>query len=206
MRNPIRKAGICLVLTLLGLALLLFATSHGKQPGALLSVIAGVAGLFLAIVSSFAFMWTLFSALGYVRLLAGQNVIARWHVNPAEWERFRAFDALRATQDISLRNDFRVRKKTPPHGVDIIVGRGKLIADGAYHTLRRWSSPSLRAVNWAPAPVDPECLEFTVEYPRGRYGGMFNLTLRLPVPASARSEGVRVFEHYRSIAPASGGR
>ena len=40
-----------------------------------------------------------------------------------------------------------------------------------------------------------------LDYPRGRYGGTLRLTLRLPVPAHARSDGVRVFEHYNAIAP-----
>ncbi len=50
--------------------------------------------------------------------------------------------------------------------------------------------------NWLNAPVDPECIEFPKSYPRGK-GSSVELTLRVPVPAGARAEGVRVFEHYR---------
>ncbi len=70
----------------------------------------GAAGLFLAIMCFFIFIWTLLATVGNARLLAGRGVIARWHVSPAEWEHFRA------AQDLSLRNDLRVRKVTPPNG------------------------------------------------------------------------------------------
>ncbi len=118
-----------------------------------------------------------------------------------EWDRFRAFDAIRAAQDLALRNDLHIRKLTPPAGVDVLVGRRQLIVDGSYHSLRRLGNPSLRHVYWLPAPADPECLEFALEYARGRAGGTLNLSLRLPVPAHARPDGVRVFEHYNAIAP-----
>lgn len=67
--------------------------------------------------------------------------------------------------------------------------------DDSYHGLRGL----LCGVNWLNAPADPECLELTVDYPRGRYGGTLRLTLRVPVPASARSAGIHAFEHYRAL-------
>jgi hypothetical protein len=145
-------------------------------------------------------IWAFMAAVGHARLCAGKGLIARWHITAEEWDRFRAFDAIRATQDLSLRNDLRIRKLTPPAGVDVLVGRRQLIVDGSYHSLRRLGNPSLRSVYWLPAPADPECLEFALEYARSR-GGILNLSLRLPVPAHARPDGVRVFEHYNAIAP-----
>lgn len=197
MRNPLRKAGICLALTIFGAGMLCLAVSYYEQLGKVIGSIMGVTGLFLAIICFFVLIWTLFAAVGYARLMAGKGVIAQWHVSPDEWERFRSFDSLRAAQDLGLRNDLRVRKTTPPNGVEIIVGRRQLIVDGSYHGFRGL----LRAVYWLPAPADPECLEFAVEYPRGRYGGTFKLSLRVPVPAQARADGVRVFEHYQALVP-----
>lgn len=197
MSHPLRKAGICCGLTILGVALVLLVTAKYDQLGPVAGSIIGVAALFLAIMSFGILLWALLAAFGQERLLAGKGVIARWHVSPAEWDRFRAFDAIRAAQDLSLRNSLRIRQTTPPGGVDVIVGRRQVMIDGSYEGLRG----ILRAVTWLPAPADPECLEFTVQYPRGRYGGTFNLSLRFPVPAAARSEGVRVFEHYRAVVP-----
>ncbi len=155
----------------------------------------------MAIICCFIFFWTLLVAIGYARLLAGKGVIARWHLNPVEWNRFRVFDSARALQHLDLRNDLRVRKFAPASGVDVIVGRRQLIIDGSYHPLRRFAVPELRGINWIGAPTDPECLEFFLSYPRGRYGGTFRLTLRVPVPAHARSDGVGVFEHYQGLVP-----
>lgn len=197
MRHPLRQAGICCGLTLLGVALVLLVTAKYDQLGQVAGLLIGMAAVSLAGMSFLILLWALLAAFGHARLLAGKGVIARWHVSPAEWERFRAFDAIRAAQDLSLRNSLRIRQTTPPGGVDVIVGRRQVMIDGSYEGLRG----VLRAVSWLPAPADPECLEFAVRYPRGRSGGTLNLSLRIPVPASARSEGVRVFEHYRAVVP-----
>lgn len=201
MRAPLRKAGYWLALGLVGgvLALVGFHsfTWIGEIPGALM---AGV-GMLCAALGLMLGPMSLLAAIGHARLLAGRGVIARWQVTPAEWDRFRAFDAARTAQDASLINDLRIRKATPEAGVDVIVGRKQLMVDGSYHVLRPFGLPELRAVRWLPAPADPECLEFTLAYPRGRYGGIRLCSLRVPVAFSARPAGVRVFEHFRALIP-----
>lgn len=200
MRNPLHRACICLGLTVAGVVLVLVATSTYPRLGEAVGTIIGILGLTTAIVSFFVAIWSLFAAVGYIRLRAGRDVIARWHISAAEWDRFRAFDAVRAAQDLSLRNDLHIRKPTPADGVEVIVGRRQLMVDGSYHSLRA-AIPVLRAVNWLAAPADPECLELALDYPRGRHGGILSLTLRLPVPAQARAAGVLAFEHYRAFVP-----
>jgi len=128
--------------------------------------------------------------------MSGNGVIARWHVNAGDWDRFRNFDKIRAAEDPSLRNDVRIRKLTPPQGVDVIVGLANIIVDGSYHSISGRAGGG-RQINWLNPPTDPECIEFPKSHPRGK-GGSVELTLRVPVPASARGEGVRVFEHYRA--------
>jgi len=95
----------------------------------------------------------------------------------------------------------RIREHTPEQGVDVIVGRTQIVVDGSYHTLRFRGLPELRAVGWLNAPVDPECLEFVLLYPAGRYGGSKRFTLRVPVPPSARETGVRVYHHFEAALP-----
>ncbi len=197
MRNPLRKAGISFGLIILGVGAALAAIFNYGRLGNAAGTIIGVLGFAIAMISFVVLFWSLFAAVGYARLRAGRGIIARWHVTPAEWERFRAFDSTRAAQAPELRNELRVRREIPPEGVDVIVGCRQLIVDRSYHALRAWASPSFRGVNWVSAPADPECLEFSLVYPRGRYGGTFTMTLRVPVPAQARADGVRVFEHYR---------
>ncbi|MEO5595933.1 MAG: hypothetical protein ABIQ97_02170 [Lysobacteraceae bacterium] len=196
MRNPLNKALWSLGLAVLGAGLTLLVYTARDQIGDATTVVVGSIGAAAAVIFVFIFFWALLSAVGYARLTANKNPLARWHVTADEWDRFRTFDAIRAAEHPSLRNDMRIRKQTPPKGVDVIVGRHSLIVDGSYHGImgRAFSG---RDINWLNAPADPECIEFPKSYPRSR-GGSLDLTLRVPVPASARPDGVRVFEHYRS--------
>ena len=168
MRNPLSKTVICLGLTITGVVSVLFCSSRYEQLGNVASTIFGVLGISLAIIPVMIAIWSSMAAVGYARLCAGKGLIARWHITAEQWDRFRAFDAIRAAQDLALRNDLHIRRLTPPAGVDVLVGRRLLIVDGSYHSLRRLGNPSLRHVYWLPAPADPECLEFAVEYARSR--------------------------------------
>ena len=195
MRNPRSKALWSIGLVVLGVGLVLFAYAFHVRVGETTAAILAIIGMPLTLVSLFTFLWALFSAIGYSRLMSGKHVIARWHVAAGDWDRFRAFDKIRAAEDPSLRNDIRIRKQTPPQGVDVIVGRGSIIVDASYHSIAGQAFGG-RQINWLNAPVDPECIEFPKSYPRSK-GGSVELTLRVPVPASARAEGVRVFDYYR---------
>jgi hypothetical protein len=137
----------------------------------------------------------LFAVRGKARLLAGHRVIARWHVHPAEWERFRALDERRSGSDPGFVNDLWVRGTTPPDGVEIIVGETGLLVDGSYHGLRPRGLPELREVRRIEGP--PACLEFALVYPRSRYGGTVPTTLRVPVPPGSLGAAQRIVEHFR---------
>ncbi|RZJ25924.1 MAG: hypothetical protein EOO54_04720 [Haliea sp.] len=193
MRNPLSKALWSICLAALGTGLVLLAYALRVEAGKAITTTLAIVGITLALICIFTFLWALYSAIGYARLMSGKDLIARWHVTAGDWERFRAFDAIRAAKHPSLRNDMRIRTQTPPQGVDVIVGRGSIIVDGSYHSVAGLDRRG-REINWLNAPVDPECIEFPKSY--SRRGGSLDLTLRVPVPASARSEGVRVFEHY----------
>lgn len=197
MRNPLGKALWSFGFLVLGAGLILYAFGGhvDRSAPATDAVMAPfVAGLVISLVSLPIFLWTLSSAIGYARLMSGKGLLARWHVTAGDWDRFRAFDKIRAAEHSWLQNDMHIREQTPPQGVDVIVGRGSIIVDGSYHGITGLGAGG-REVNWLNAPVDPECIEFPKSYPRGK-GGTLELTLRVPVPASARAEGVRVFEHY----------
>jgi len=201
MRNPRRKVGYWLALGLAGasvvLATVFGADWIGDLPKALMFGIGGGAASFGLV----GFLMAVPASIGHARLMSGRGVIERWRVSAEEWDRFRAFDASRAAQDQTLTNDLLIQSDTPQQGIDVIVGRTQLIVDGSYHTLRPLGLPELRAVGWLNAPVDPECLEFTLLYPAGRYGGAKRTTLRVPVPPSAREAGVRVYHHFHGRVP-----
>ncbi|MBX3503628.1 MAG: hypothetical protein KF889_29655 [Alphaproteobacteria bacterium] len=196
-----RRAWYWLAFGLVGGGVALAAALGGERIGDGLDVaIATVAATCAALGLSVALV-ALLAARGQDRLLAGRGVIARWQVTPAEWDRFRAFDASRATQHPALINDLPMRGGTPGRAVEVIVGRAELLVDGTYHTLRPRGLPELRAVGWLAAPADPECLEFALLYPGDRFGTARRRSLRVPVAPSAREDGVRVYHHFRALIP-----
>lgn len=201
MRNPLRKIVLYLLCLAVG-GVLIWASVLKMFPGGkVTAILAMIAGITLVAFPSVFLVMALFAAVGEARLRAGRDVIARWHVGAAEWDRFRAMDSARSAQDPQLGNDLWIRRRTPVSGVEVIVGRRQLMVDGSYHVLRRGGLPEMRAVGWFAPPGGPECLEFRLAYPRSRYGGTVFTTLRVPVPPMARGEGLRVYTHFRDLIP-----
>lgn len=194
MRNPARKALYCAAIVAVG-ALLVWFGAHehgwGVESGlAIASIALGIPAVAFGLIF---LAQALLLVRGRSKLLAGKDVLARWHVAPADWDRFRAFDAARgASEPFQLANDLWIRKTTPPQGVDVIIGKTSLIVDDSYHVLRPHGLPELRAINRLAATSGaPECLEFRLAYPTR--GGSRYTTLRIPVPSMARGEALRVY-------------
>jgi hypothetical protein len=196
MRNPGRKALYCLLALAAGTALIRFgALRHEPSGGDWMAVAAIATGFTLAPFGFVYLIVALFALRGRALLLAGHRVIARWHVYPGEWEQFRKLDGRRFAEDHhSLGNDLWIRRSTPRDGVAVVVGETSCLVDNSYHVLRPGGLPELREVRWLEGP--PTCLEFSLRYPRGRYGGSVHTTLRIPVPAGARADAGRVHAHF----------
>jgi hypothetical protein len=138
-------------------------------------------------------------ALGSARLRARRHVIARWHVEAADWDRFRACDRARSRESAALVNDLWIRKVTPRSGVDVIVGTTSLLVDGSYHVLRPGGQPEVRGVQLRAEPGGPSILEFEIAYVN-RYGvATTRLVLRVPFPDLARDDAQRVLVHFQRV-------
>jgi hypothetical protein len=199
MHSPLRKAAWWLLGALVGAALLaagiaLFADEEDYGPLAL-----GVIGLGLLPICLFMALTAALSGLGAWRLARGIGMIAQWRIEPAAWEAFRAFAARRAAEPGALPND--VALHAAQGAVEVRFGRRQVMVGDAYHPLRRYGLPELRGLGWLQPPDAPECIEFTLVYPRGRYGGTVSMGLRVPVAPAARADAVRVFEHFRAVVP-----
>lgn len=203
MRNLRRKAILSAALALSGAVLLWFGVQRESAEGR--DVMTGVMtalGLATLVGSSlFLLLNVLPMAIGRARLLAGAGRIAHWQTSAADWDKFRALDAERAGADpMFLANDLWIRRQTPPEGVETIVGEKALIVDGSYHSLRLNGIPELRSIGWldnaARRGRPPDCLEFLLAYPAGRYGGVRYTCLRVPVPEAARAQGLSVYRHF----------
>src|SRR5688572_13844457 len=102
---------------------------------------------------------------GQARLLAGHGRLGEWHLSAEAWDQFRAFDTERQNSDLHrLVNDLWIRRRTPPEGVDVVIGEKSLLVDRSYHVLRRGGLPELRGVAWidnsSARGRPPDCLEF----------------------------------------------
>lgn len=196
MRNPARKALYFLLALIAGAGLVWFGAVREQRIGEDWTAIAPIfVGLGIAPFALVFLIQALFAVRGKARLMAGHRVIARWHVLPAEWERFRALDSRRSAGDPALVNDMWVRRAAPAEAVEVIVGETGLLVDGSYHGLRPRGLPELREVRWLDGP--PACLEFALLYPRSRYGAPVPTTLRIPVPSGSLGAARRVFDHFR---------
>lgn len=202
MRNPPRKAAIFASLVAFGLVLVwLGIENHVPLSGDWVPGAMVVAGGLTAFACSLWLIQALLHMRGMAKLEAGIDVVARWHVGAIDWEKYRLADDARALTDPHhLANDLWIRKTTPPEGVDVIVGRKSLIVDNSYHVLRMNGLPELRAIGWlnnaATPGRPPDCLEFLLAYPRGKYGGITHTCLRVPVPAAVIEEGRKAYDQF----------
>lgn len=202
MRNPLRKAILFATLLVLSVALVWFGTEQDTGPSVeWLSFVPMWIGF---LVGSFALVFFILASLhvgGQAKLLAGVARLAEWRLTAAEWDRFRAFDKARALSNPDrLMNDLIVRKETHSQGVEVIVGQKSLMVDGSYHVLRPGGLPALRAIGWVDNSATParplDCLEFELAYPKGRFGGIRLMVLRIPIPPEAHDKARAVFHHF----------
>jgi len=204
MRNPPRKAAIFAALGLSSAAAAWIGVQlYDVLEQKWISGFVFTIGLTIAFIMLVLLIQALFHARGMAPLKAGSGRVAQWHVSAADWDKYRA-DSARAASDPAYRaNELWIRKTTPREGVDIIVGKKALIVDNSYHVLRMNGLPELRSIGWrdnSAAPErPPDCLEFVLAYPRGRYGGIMYTSLRVPVPAAALEQGRQA---YYQFAPA----
>lgn len=205
MRNPSRKAAVFAGAIVLGTAAAWAGIQRHEAVGK--DWVSGVmiaTGLAIVFVMLVLLVRALFHIRGMAKLQAGIGRVTQWHVGAADWDKFRAAETGRvASNPTFLGNDLWIRKQTPPEGVDVIVGENALIVDGSYHVLRLNGVPELRNIGWldhsATAGRPPDCIEFLLAYPRGKYGGVQHACLRVPVPTMARAQGRLA---YAQFAPA----
>lgn len=205
MRNPSRKVTISAALLVVDAAAAWIAWERYHAGGG--DWIVVVLFAMVVVITPFApvvLIQGLLFGLGKAKLDAGVGRIAQWHVPAADWDRFRAFDDARvAAYGRTLLNDLRIREVTPPEGVEVVVGKTSLIVDGSYHVLRLNGLPELRAVGWldnsATPNRPPDCLEFKLVYPRGRFGTMTTMHLRVPIPAGTFEQAKLAYYHFAPL-------
>lgn len=198
-RNPSRKVVIYLLVVLIAAALASYGIREENRIGeAWTSTGFTLVGMTIAPIAFIFLIRAMFHVRGRAKLLAGYDVLARWHLSADEWERFKTADRIRGEQYRRLFNDLPVFKGRQYSGIDVIVGRKSALVGDSYHVLRKGGIPGLTAISWLPAPANPECLEFLIVYPRHRSTPIY-LAFRFPFPAAARDDAMRVYNHFEPL-------
>lgn len=145
----------------------------------------------------FNFLW------GY-RLMAaarrGEKVVGRWTVTPAEVEAFRADDNRRA--DLGYDNDYKLPKKVPPGGLEVIFTDNSVIVGGTYFGLVTTGLFKFEGVQML--PDNPLALEFgTVMTSVTKINAVrinrIRGVLRVPVSRAGREAAVKVLNHFSAV-------
>jgi hypothetical protein len=194
MRAPGRKLIIFLALLALGVALVSYGFDveqrFGEDWGSTGMALVGI--ILIPIAAVYAPL-ALLHCIGQLRLLAGHNVLARWHVPASAWQRSQALDPQWFAQS-GLVNDLKVTESLIDRGIEVIVGTKSMLVGDTYFPLRRMGIPQLFGVRLV-EDSDPGCIEFHVSYPR-RYGPSVRMALRVPFTAESRSRAMQVHEYF----------
>ncbi len=193
MRNPARKLGYALIA--LGTGALLFWIAISERLGpeeSALTMAAGVIGFTLLLASAYFVPVSLLAARGRARLLSGTDVVARWSVGAADWERYCA--------SIPRWSRFKPRRRDDATGVEVVAGKRSVLIDDCYFRLDPGKRTGMLNAEWG-ARTSPACIVVTIGVvSRVASTGSYSTKrsrLLLPVPASAMEAGDRALRHYQ---------
>ena len=213
MAKPVRWTMIALAAALAGFASLILGIASAQPvhrhwqdqsppPENLLPFIAVTGGGLVLVLALIVGSLALMFALRRHSLRAGTSVVARWRVPAADWSAFRARERGREPLP-SLQNRISLADEAPAAGMEIIVGeKAIVVGDGCYGLGAgsvRMRSKWLADLRWIdPTAQAPGGLEF-IEYTYGPSKAFVLFVSRLPVPALARGDAWRAFEHFQAI-------
>lgn len=129
----------------------------------------------------------------------GENVIGRWIVSANELAAFAANNAVRNALGIKYRNEWKLPRKPPAEGIEIIFVADAVVVGRVLYPLV--TTGMFRFTGVHELRENPPAIEFGVitvllgSYTTHRF---FN-ALRLPVPRLARGELDRVLDHFRRV-------
>lgn len=201
-RNPRRSVRICIALSVLGTAAMIWGiwrmNSQGFETAATAISIAvgGLVALF-GVLLAINFSW---AARIMADMQAGRNLIAQWTVPPQLFDRFREADrALRETEGY---NDYGVPKRTAAEGVEVLVSRDAVMVGDIWFGLSKVGIARFDGVTYR--PQDPPMLVFDTVLTQAYSGTTFSTrnmrgVLRVPVAVDAADQAGIVLNHYRDV-------
>lgn len=200
-RNPALQVRICLALlaasvTALVAGILAMRSAGAESAASGIAIAFGIIGtvIFSLMLGNFIWATRIFAAIK-----RGQNVIARWTVPADVFDRYRANEAAHVAAGYP--NGYKLPRKTPPEGVEVLFATDGMIIGDTYHGLATTGLAHVRQVGIIPG--DPPCIGFQTALTTGRAtssGGPTLQTtlgvLRSPVPSSSGQQANAVLDHY----------
>ncbi|MDQ3117746.1 MAG: hypothetical protein M3Q86_14260 [Verrucomicrobiota bacterium] len=135
----------------------------------------------------------------------GEEIIARWRVEPEAWRGFVAAESARNGQAEFLPNELSTPAEAPPAGVEVIVGRAAVQVDESIHRLPRRGTPEITAAELQEG--NPAVIELQLYYPAGGHGAAGvphpsrRAALRFPIGGEAWKDAGTVVRHFRGDTP-----
>lgn len=154
----------------------------------------------VGVICFFMFFNFLWGARVLAAMRRGEKVIGRWTVTPAEAEAFRADDKRRA--DLGYDNDYKLPKKIPPGGIEVIFTDNAVAVGGTYFGLVTTGMFRFEGVQML--PDNPLALEFGTVMTTMAGGNTVRVyrtrgLLRVPVSRAGRGEAVKVLDHFSAV-------
>jgi hypothetical protein len=160
--------------------------------------VAGSLGAITLVIGSLAMLNFLYAWALVRRMRRGDQIIGRWTVAPATFEKFR--DAERALK--KRKNNWRIPQRTWPAGLPVVFSNNAVLVGDVYFTLL---SRGISRFTYARIESDPVAyVEFSMtltvigagtQSRTARYRGH----LRVPIADDAEIEAARVVGHFREM-------
>lgn len=137
----------------------------------------------------------------FQRARAGKNVVARWRLSAAEFDRFREEDAARSAGGGVLENDWVPPRAAPPDGLEVIVLPDGVMLGGVYFGL---ATTGISRFDDVQGLASPASLEFRILFTQVRGGtvahAVTNATrLRVPVSPGAAAQADVALGHFERV-------
>jgi hypothetical protein len=202
--NPRRSVMISIAILAVGVGGILWGIFEMDRRGGAETNATALAigvGLLLAILGclfTFNFIWAVRLTEAMKR---GENVIARWTVPAQTLEEFRINEA--ALKQAGRLNDWKVPRKVPPNGVEVIFSPSAVMIGDSFFGLAKGGLARFTSIQMVPG--NPLAIGFGMALTTGRAtsGGAILTTyrseLRIPVARTAGAEASKVLTHYTSV-------
>jgi hypothetical protein len=137
-------------------------------------------------------------------LARGEDIIARWRVDPLAWREFVGTDYEWSQGRAALSNELSLPDTVPEEGIEVIVGKSAVQIGESIHRLTSGVPEVTTAILH---DLHPAVIELQLYYPGGGHGASgvprapSRSALRFPVGTAAWKEAASVIAHYRGESP-----